>query len=190
MRHITNLFLAALTLLALTANAQTQTVASPDGNIRVNFDLKAGKPYYNVDFHGKRVIRDSYLGLELNGQKDSGDFKNFDNKSSVSMNSLYDGFTLTDTQRATFDETWQPVWGEESSIRNHYNEMAVTLRQSDFDRYIVVRFRVYDDGVGFRYEFPQQKNLNYFVIKEELTQFAMPGDITAWWIGGDYDTQE
>ena len=101
-----------------------------------------------------------------------------------------DGFTLVEAKTSTFDETWKPVWGEVAQIRNHYNELAVRLEQKEQDRHIVIRFRLYDDGLGFRYEFPLQKNLNYFVIKEERTQFAMTGDHTAFWIPGDYDTQE
>ena len=103
---------------------------------------------------------------------------------------MFDGFSVSDTQTSTFDETWHPVWGETKDIRNHYNELAVTLDQKSTDRHIIIRFRLFDDGLGFRYEFPQQKNLVYFTIKEEKTQFAMTGDHTAFWIPGDYDTQE
>ena len=177
-------------LLPARLSADVESVSSPDRNITVNFDVKDGVPVYNVVFAGKEVIRDSRLGLELVSVKGNGEFNNFDNKQVMNQNSLYDGFTMMSAGYSSFDETWQPVWGEESSIRNHYNEMAVTLWQDELQRYIVVRFRVYDDGVGFRYEFPQQDNLTYFVIKEEHTQFAMPGDLTAWWIAGDYDTQE
>ena len=181
-------------LLALLVPAQLSArekkVFSPDGNICVNFDVKDGIPVYNVLFGDKQVIKDSRLGLELASVKGNGEFNNFDNKQIANQNSLCDGFSLISARSMSFDETWEPVWGEESSIRNHYNEMAVTLRQDELNRYIIVRFRVYDDGVGFRYEFPQQPNLTYFVIKEEHTQFAMPGDLTAWWIAGDYDTQE
>ena len=169
---------------------RVEAAFSPSRNICVNFEVKGGVPVYNVLFNGQEVIKDSRLGLELASVKGNGEFNSFDNKQSLDQNSLCEGFELTDVNRSSFDEVWQPVWGEESSIRNHYNEMAVTLRQENLDRYIVVRFRVYDDGVGFRYEFPQQPNLTYFVIKEEHSQFAMPGDITAWWIAGDYDTQE
>ena len=105
--------------------------------------------------------------------------------------SLMAGFEMdAEVQRTSFDETWATVWGEEREIRNHYNEMVVTFRQGAADRYIQVCFRLFNDGLGFRYIFPQQRNLNYFVIEEELTEFAMPGDITAYWIPGDYDTQE
>ena len=177
-------------LVPSTLSARVETAYSPDRNIVVNFDVKDGIPVYNVLFNGKEVIRDSHLGLELSSAKGNGEFNNFDSREAEDQNSLYDGFRMMSTRYSSFDETWRPVWGEESSIRNHYNEMAVTLLQEELGRYIIVRFRVYDDGVGFRYEFPQQADLTYFVIKEEHTQFAMPGDITAWWIAGDYDTQE
>ena len=185
------LFVLLLSLLApSTVAASVESVFSPDNNICVNFEVKNGIPVYHVVFNGKQVIRDSNLGLELASVKGNGEFSNFDNRQVNDQNSLCDGFSLQEVNRSSFDETWQPVWGEESNIRNHYNEMAVTLCQKSLDRYMIVRFRVYDDGVGFRYEFPQQPNLTYFVIKEEHTQFAMPGDLMAWWIAGDYDTQE
>ena len=190
MRYLSLVMCLVALLAPMSLQARVETAQSPDGNIVVNVDVKDGVPVYNVMFHGKVVIPESRLGLELVSAKAGGDFNNFDNKRVVDQNSLYDGFSMLTARYQSHDETWQPVWGEETSIRNHYNEMAVTFNQAAFDRYIVVRFRVYDDGVGFRYEFPQQPNLTYFVIKEELTQFAMPGDITAWWIGGDYDTQE
>ena len=193
MLRLRNLGLVALVLALLVPVrllARDKVVYSPDRNICVNFDVKDGIPVYNVFFGDKQVIKDSRLGLELASVKGNGEFNNFDNKQVANQNSLCDGFSLITSRISSFDETWQPVWGEESSIRNHYNEMAVTLRQEELKRYIIVRFRVYDDGVGFRYEFPQQPNLTYFVIKEEHTQFAMPGDLTAWWIAGDYDTQE
>ena len=190
MRALSFLILILSLLVPATMSARIETVYSPDHNIAVNFDVKDGIPVYNVLFNGKEVIKDSHLGLELVSAKGNGEFNNFDNKQTVNQNSLRDGFSMITARYSAFDETWQPVWGEESSIRNHYNEMAVTLLQDALQRYIVVRFRVYDDGVGFRYEFPQQPNLTYFVIKEEHTQFAMPGNLTAWWIAGDYDTQE
>ncbi len=190
MRTLSFLILILSLLVPASVSARIETAYSPDQNIVVNFDVVDGVPFYNVAYKGKQVIRDSRLGLELVSAKGNGEFNNFDNKMAENQNSLCDGFTMLTTRYSSFDETWQPVWGEESSIRNHYNEMAVTLLQDDLGRYIIVRFRVYDDGVGLRYEFPQQSNLTYFVIKEEHTQFAMPGDITAWWIAGDYDTQE
>ena len=190
MRTLSFLILVLSLLVPATMSARIETVYSPDRNIAVNFDVKDGIPVYNVVFNGKEVIKDSSLGLELVSAKGNGEFNNFDNKQAVNQNSLRDGFSMITARYSSFDETWQPVWGEESSIRNHYNEMVVTLLQDALQRYILVRFHVYDDGVGFRYEFPQQPNLTYFVIKEEHTQFAMPGDLTAWWIAGDYDTQE
>ena len=143
----------------------------------MSFDLTAdGTPTYKMDYNNKPVIATSRLGLELKNQK-----------------SLLDGFKMERVSRSSFDETWQPVWGEQSSIRNHYNEMAVCLSQPDDNghlREMIVRFRLYDDGVGFRYEWPAQDNFTYFTIKEERTEFAMTGDHTAYWIPGDYDTQE
>ena len=149
-------------------------ISSPNGQLRLNFSVNTqGEPVYELFYKEKVVIKPSKLGLEL--KNDSG---------------LMNGFTLTDTQTSTFDETWEPVWGEVKQIRNHYNEMAVTLNQQAQDRNIIIRFRLFDDGLGFRYEFPLQKKLNYFIVKEEHTQFAMSGDHTAFWIPGDYDTQE
>ena len=190
MRRLAFVLLLVALLIPGRLSADVKTVYSPNKEIAVSVDVKDGVPFYQVSFKGKEVIRESRLGLELASVKSNSDFNNFDNKQSVNQNSLRDGFTMMSTRYQSFDETWQPVWGEESSIRNHYNEMAVTLFQEALNRYIIVRFRVYDDGLGFRYEFPQQANLNYFVIKEEHSQFAMPGDMTAWWIAGDYDTQE
>ena len=185
-------FVAVLLAMLMPSQLSARVVSaySPDGNIAVNFDVKDGVPVYSVTYHDKPVILESRLGLELASAKGNGEFNNFDSKEAVNQNSLCDGFKMLTARHSFVDETWQPVWGEESSIRNHYNEMVVTLRQDELQRHIFVRFRVYDDGVGFRYEFPQQPNLTYFVIKEEHTQFAMPGDLTAWWIAGDYDTQE
>ena len=190
-----NVVLSTMIASMLAMNAismqATESVSSPNGNVVVNFDVKEGLPVYWVDYKQKPVILESRLGLELDDVSMRNSFESFDiTGGETSKLSLTDGFELTLTERSTFDETWTPVWGEENSIRNHYNEMAVTLTQPIFDRHIIVRFRVYDDGVGFRYEFPQQKNLVYFTIKEERTQFAMTGDHTAYWIPGDYDTQE
>ncbi|MBQ9575687.1 MAG: glycoside hydrolase family 97 N-terminal domain-containing protein, partial [Muribaculaceae bacterium] len=190
MKNLCFVVLTLALLIPAVATARVETVYSPNHDISVNFDVKDGVPVYNVMYKGKQVIGDSHLGLDLISAKGSGKGTNFYNKVSMGENSLRDGFSMMTARYSSFDETWRPVWGEESEIRNHYNEMAVTLSQEEMGRYIIVRFRVYDDGLGFRYEFPLQDNLTYFVIKEERTQFAMPGDITAWWIGGDYDTQE
>lgn len=166
----------AFFLLALLVSgvAKAESITSPNGQLQLNFSVNAqGEPVYELFYKGKAVIKPSKLGLEL--KNDPG---------------LMNGFTIADTKTATFDETWEPVWGEVKQIRNHYNELAVTLNQKAQERNILIRFRLFDDGLGFRYEFPLQKNLNYFVIKEEHTQFAMAGDHTAFWIPGDYDTQE
>ncbi len=159
-----------------------KTAASPNGKVVVGFGIDNGRPYYTVQYGKKDVIKKSFLGLELAKSKHA--------SKGMEETNLMDGFEITETQKTSFDETWKPVWGETSEIRNHYNEMLVHLLQPTNNRKIMVRFRVYDDGVGFRYEFPQQKELNYFVIKEEHTQFAMAGNHKAWWLPGDYDTQE
>ena len=189
------LSLIAFICISFIANAQ-QKLTSPDGNLEMIFHLNGeGSPIYELTYKQKPVIKPSKLGLEL--KKEDADAKTDfewtarkDADKLDSKTNLYNGFELKDTQTSTFDETWQPVWGEEKEIRNHYNELAVTLNQPANDRYIIIRFRLFNDGLGFRYEFPQQKNLNYFVIKEEHSQFGMAGDHTAYWIPGDYDTQE
>ncbi|TDD78261.1 glycoside hydrolase family 97 protein [Flavobacterium caseinilyticum] len=168
------LFTAVL-WLAFFNTAKSQQLKSPNGKFVMEFSLQNdGTPSYSLNYKNKAVVKPSKLGLELKNDKKS----------------LLNDFTVIDTKATTFDENWKPVWGEVASIRNHYNELAVTLNQKETDRQIVIRFRLFDDGLGFRYEFPSQKNLTYFVIKEERTQFAMTGDHTAFWIPGDYDTQE
>ena len=159
-----------------------ETAASPNGKVVVRFGIDNGRPYYTVQYGTKDVIKKSFLGLELAKSKHA--------SKGMEETNLMDDFELTQTIKTSHDDTWKPVWGETDEIRNHYNEMAVSLWQAKSNRNIKIRFRIYDDGVGFRYEFPQQKDLNYFVIKEEHTQFAMAGDHKAWWIPGDYDTQE
>ncbi|WP_280647649.1 MULTISPECIES: glycoside hydrolase family 97 protein [unclassified Dysgonomonas] len=185
-------FMLTIVLLA-TAILTAQELRSPDGNLIMKFSLQdKGVPTYELTYKGKTVIKSSKLGLELKGESVELNFgaeADIKNRIESGM-SLYDNFRIADVQTSTFDETWKPVWGEVNNIRNHYNELAVTLNQTNTDRSIVIRFRLFDDGLGFRYEFPQQKGLNYFVIKEERTQFAMSGDITAYWMPGDYDTQE
>ena len=158
------------------------TAASPNGKVVVRFGIDNGRPYYTVQYGTKDVIKKSFLGLELAKDKHA--------SKGMKETSLMDGFELMQTIKTSHDDTWKPVWGETDEIRNHYNEMTVSLLQAKSNRNIKICFRVYDDGVGFRYEFPQQKDLNYFVIKEEHTQFAMAGDHKAWWLPGDYDTQE
>ena len=153
--------------------SQAEEITSPNGKMKLIFDLSNGTPVYQLQLEDKTIINPSKLGLELKDAKP-----------------LLSGFTLADSQTTTFDETWKPVWGEQSEIRNHYNELAVTLNQSATNRKMIIRFRVFNDGLGFRYEFPEQDNLIYFVVKDERTEFAMDGDHTAFWIPGDYDTQE
>ena len=179
---------------AMAVNAQKLT--SPDGNFVMNFSLSPeGAPVYELFYKDKPVIKPSTLGLELKkedaNKKTTFEWTERTDKDQLdAKTNLMTGFKIKDTSTSTFDETWSPVWGEEKEIRNNYNELAVTLDQPSNDRYIVIRFRLFNDGLGFRYEFPQQKNLNYFIIKEEHSQFAMAGDHTAFWIPGDYDTQE
>ncbi|MFD2203512.1 glycoside hydrolase family 97 protein [Shivajiella indica] len=150
-----------------------KTIKSPNGLLQMEFELNQGVPTYMLSYKGKPVILPSKLGLELKNNP-----------------SFSDGFEILEVNHQEFDEIWTPVWGEESQIRNHYHEMSVSLNQVSTDRRVVIRFRLFDDGLGFRYEFPLQTNLAHFVVKEELTQFAMSGDHTAFWIAGDYDTQE
>ena len=188
------LSLIAFLCISFIANAQ-QKLTSPDNNLVMTFQVDSkGAPTYELTYKNKVVIKPSTLGLELKKEDNTRtDFDWVDRRDLTKLDSktnLYDGFEVKDTQTATFDETWQPVWGEEKEIRNHYNELAVTLYQPMNDRSIVIRFRLFNDGLGFRYEFPQQKSLNYFVIKEEHSQFGMNGDHIAFWIPGDYDTQE
>jgi hypothetical protein len=165
-----------LFVLLISINSSiAQELKSPNGEFTMSFSLlQDGTPTYALTYKNKPIIKSSKLGFELKNDK----------------NSLLNGFVISNSKTATFDETWKPVWGEVSQIRNHYNELAVTLNQKSTDRLVVIRFRLFDDGLGFRYEFPEQKNLVYFVIKEEKTQFAMTGNHTANWISGDYDTQE
>ena len=199
-------YLIIMLLLPLTAMAME--VKSPNGNMVLNFTLEQGRPTYTLSYKGKEVVRPSHLGLELAKDKHA--------SLGLDEDDLMEGFQVVDTKTSEFDETWKPVWGESSTIQNHYNELAVTLVRhfnrpmktamgmdpemkpgggpgvalQSYSRQMIIRFRVYDDGIGFRYEFPQQKDLNYFLIKEEHSEFAMAGDHTAWWLPGDYDTQE
>ena len=179
------LLLIATCLLALHAMAEPTTLKSPDGKLELLFELRDGVPYYALNRLDKPVVLPSMMGFTLEWRDD-----------------LAHAFVLKDTEYDSFDETWEPVWGEEAHIRNHYNEMLVTLEQpvgsvESMDHstekkptVMQIRFRLYDDGLGFRYEFPMENALVYFWIKEELTEFAMTGDHTAWWIPGDLDTQE
>ena len=176
--------------------ADATMLKSPDGNLVMTFRLSdKGQPVYELSYKGKAVIKPSTLELELKDMHQhvyinaSGSSEKVE-VSAKEMADLQTGFQLKDVKASTFDETWRPVLGEVSQIRNHYNELLVELTQPRQQRELNIRFRLYDDGLGFRYEFPLSMNLNYFVIKEEHSQFAMTADNTAWWIPGDYDTQE
>ncbi|GAA4314949.1 glycoside hydrolase family 97 protein [Nibribacter koreensis] len=164
----------SVVLLFLTLATQAQNLTSPDKNLAFKFEVQNGIPYYQLSYKNKPVIKTSRLGLEL-----------------VNNPSLLDGFTVTNTEQKTVNETWDPIMGEQKTIRNNYNELLVTLTQKgQKDRFIKLRFRVFNDGLGFRYEFPKQKELNYFIIKEERTEFALAGDHKIFWMPGDYDTNE
>ncbi|WP_026714298.1 glycoside hydrolase family 97 protein [Flavobacterium daejeonense] len=172
MKHSLSILIAFLFVLQILS---AQKLQSPNQKLQMEFSLQSdGTPIYSLTYKGKVVIKPSKLGFHLTND----------------AKSLLNDFSIIETKTSTFDETWKPVWGEVNSIRNHYNELAITLNQNGSDRQMLIRFRLFDDGLGFRYEFPQQKNLVYFTIKEERTQFAMNGDHTAYWIPGDYDTQE
>lgn len=167
-------FIVSIVALASILTAQAERIESPSGNVCVDFELtSSGEPVYSMKYNDKEIIKPSKLGYELKGNSN-----------------LREGFKLINTSTSSFDETWEPVWGEVKEIRNNYNELLAELEQTSTGRKMNIRFRVYDDGMGLRYEFPQQKNLVYFTVKEEHTQFAMTGDHIAWWIPGDYDTQE
>lgn len=178
-------------------NRNLQIIKSPNGDCEMTFTLtNEGTPIYSLAFKGKPVVKPSKLGIELAPEVVRRDFDDFapaiaPNTEAVNNKSnLYSGFVIKDIDTNSFDQVWHPVWGESKDILNRYNELTVTLYQASNDRYIKLCFRLFDDGLGFRYEFPQQKNLVYFVIKEEHSQFAMTGDHIAYWIAGDYDTQE
>ena len=195
--------ISAIALLAACTSKQpagevtdVQTLKSPDGNMEMTFHLTAeGTPQYALNYGDQQVILPSNLGFEFRGVLKAQKLV-YNSDGTISKEdrepcySFYDGFEVENVETSTFDETWEPVWGEEAKIRNHYNELLVNLVQTSSEKKMAIRFRLYDDGLGFRYEFPYQKNLSYFVIKEELTQFALTGDHTAWWVPGDYDTQE
>ena len=201
MKRIFTAIIATALLAGCAANppgevTDVNKLTSPDGNMEMTFQLTAeGTPQYALSYDDQNVILPSNLGFELRGvlkaQKlifnEDGTISKEDREP---CNSFYDGFEVKNVETASFDETWEPVWGEEAQIRNNYNELLVCLEQTSTQRQMNIRFRLYNDGLGFRYEFPYQKNLSYFVIKEELTQFALAGDHTAWWVPGDYDTQE
>ncbi|MEQ3236315.1 glycoside hydrolase family 97 protein [Bacteroides cellulosilyticus] len=165
--------LSLIVLCCSFPHINAESIKSPNGNIQLIFSIDNGIPIYQINYKGQSIIKKSNLGLELKDQED-----------------LLSDFKVMQTNSSTFEEKWKPVWGEEEEIHNHYNELCIHLKQNSTNRFLNLRFRVYNEGVGFRYEFPEQKELTYFIVKEERTQFAMTGDHTAFWIPGDYDTQE
>ena len=173
--NMNNIKALILILLVSVFGTNAQNLKSPNGHFEMKFALlNDGTPTYQLNYLNKVVVKTSKLGLALKND----------------AKSLLNDFKMVSSTPSTFNETWNTVWGEETQIQNHYNELAVQLKQNGTDRELIIRFRLFDDGLGFRYEFPEQKNLVYFVIKEERTEFAMTGDHTAFWIPGDYDTQE
>ena len=186
-RNSLGLFLLSGSLMAMATD-----INSPNGNVKVSFNLtETGQPVYEMTFKGKPVVKESKMGFDLkNGEPNSDMTYTTTNLDANGKMDFTQGFEVVSENQSAFDETWEPVWGETKYIRNNYNELEVNLNQKDTDRKMTVRFRVFDDGVGFRYEFPEQKNLTYFIINEEKTQFAMAGDHRAFWLPGDYDTQE
>lgn len=189
-------FLLSATFLSAALTIMAQNVTSPDGKMMLSFSIEKGRPTYVLTMDGKAIVAPSHLGYQLK-KENSDKSTDFDwkpsratDKDADSKADFFSGFSLLSFENNSFDETWSPVWGEENSIRNHYKELLVKLKQSKNNRFMNIRFRLFNDGLGFRYEFPDQTNLTYFVVAEELTEFAMTGDHTAWWVAGDYDTQE
>lgn len=167
------LILSLIILCCFFPYTKAESIKSPDGNVQLNFSINNGIPVYQINYKGHSIIKESKLGLELKDQ-----------------DNLLSDFKVIQTESSTFEEKWKPVWGEEDEIYNHYNEICIHLKQSSTNRFMNLRFRVYNEGIGFRYEFSEQEKLTYFIVKEEHSQFAMTGDHTAFWIPGDYDTQE
>ncbi len=181
--------IGAVLLTMMFNGLYAQSLKSPDGKFEMNFQLKNGVPFYNLKYNGAVVVEDSKLGLRLLKDGDIQFASEIENKNNEGKNLDY-GFEKTGEKRDSKNETWQPVLGEKKNYINNYNELAVTLTQKENDRNIIVKFRLFNDGLGFRYEFPQQKNLNYFIIKEEDSEIDLPTDMKAWWLAGDYDTEE
>ena len=163
-------------IIVSAVSAFAQNINSPNGNLSLNFRMTSlGEPTYQFSYKGKTVVKESRLGFDIEDQP-----------------APTGGFTILDTKTDAKDETWNPVWGEVKTIRSNYKELAVTLQQKSqiLTRKIIVRFRIFDDGLGFRYEFPEQSDLNYFTVNDEKTEFNLTGDHKTFWIPGDYDSQE
>lgn len=172
---IKKVVLTLVIIVGYVVSLSAQKIASPDGKLVMDFTLRLnGRPQYSLTYNKKIVIKTSELGFYLKNDKTP----------------LLDDFQVMNSHTSSFEETWKPVWGEVENIHNHYNELFISLKQKTTKRLMNLRFRLFNDGLGFRYEFPEQKQLTYFVIKEEHTQFGMPGDVKAYWLPGDYDTQE
>lgn len=184
-----NIKISALFLLMGSFALNAQSLKSPDGKFEMNFQLKNGVPFYNLKYQGKTVVEDSKLGLRLLRDGDIKFASEIESKDQKGKD-LSEGFTKTAEKFDSKNESWNPIMGEKKSYVNHFNELAVTLNQEANDRYIILKFRLFNDGLGFRYEFPQQKNLNYFIIREEDSEIDLPTDMKAWWLAGDYDSQE
>ena len=185
-------FLTLFAVVAAFTLSAKETLTSPDGNLTLTFEVgNDGAPLYSLEYKGKAVVLPSAMGLELRGQDRQISFGEEITKSDHGATvSLYNNFRQTGVTRSNSDTTWTPVWGEVATIRDNYKQMVVSLEQKERKYKMDIVFRLYNEGLGFRYVFPEQKELTYFVLKEEKTQFAMAGDHIAWWIPGDYDTQE
>jgi len=166
--------LSLIILFCSFLSISAQQIQSPSKNISVDFSMTSqGEPTYQVTYKDKEVIKSSKLGISL--------------KDGVSLTK---NFAIENSEISTFDENWTPVLGEESSIRNHYNQMIFHLKQNATNKKLDIVFKVYDEGVAFRYEFPMEKSVNYFVISDENTEFKLTGDHNTFWLPGDYDSQE
>lgn len=192
---------AAMTLAAAggcsSEDTKTGTAAllSPDKNLEMRFSMSDnGTPYYSLDYKGKHIIMDSRLGFLLRGDLNVSEVKvqgdKIDKVDKHPQIDFYRDFEVADVKTDSLDYTWAPVWGEEDSIRCHYNELTVSLKHKLTGRDMAIRFRLFNDGLGFRYEFGPMAWPEYFIINDELTEFAMAEDYTAFWIPGDFDTQE
>lgn len=163
-----------IAILSLATSLVAQTLYSPDKKFKLNFDLSSsGQAQYTLSFNGKSVVNTSRLGITLRDSK-----------------ALVEGFTIAKIDTTQHDSTWEPVWGEVKTIRNLYKELAITLTQHETNRKLLIRFRLFNDGLGFRYEFPDQPNLKHFIVSDETTEFSLTGDHKTFWIPGDYETNE
>ena len=166
--------LTLLGVLGMSVAAWAQTLNSPDGNLKLTFGLSAEKtPVYSLEYKDKQVVKESKMGFVL---KPALDFSK--------------NFSVVDTEFSESTSTWNPVLGQYREIEDNHKEMLVELKQEKTGWLLNIRFRLFDDGLGFRYEFPIQGNLRHFTLVEELTEFCLAGDHKAFWIPADYDTNE